>query len=142
MDSNSYQFCIIFWCIVVWGKRWKCWFLHFGRLFLNAKSGINPLSTTTFVTPFLIGSCHEIFTYMYLVNYDKTLKMLHIKLAYETIFFSYTSSDWFTKWYNIHSDQPASSSHGLSITKALTLNDLLEKESIMNAQQQYCVCLC
>ncbi len=45
-------------------------------------------------------------------NYDKSLKMLHHKLAYETIF-SYTLSDWFNKLYNIHFDQSAGSSHGV-----------------------------
>ncbi len=36
------------------------------------------------LTPFLIGSYHEIFTCS--TNYDKALKMLHHKCVYETIF--------------------------------------------------------
>ncbi len=35
--------------------------------------GINPLSTTGLLTPFLIGSYHELFTY--LANHYKALKM-------------------------------------------------------------------
>ena len=38
----------------------------------------NPLGTTGLLTPFLIGSYHEMFTYS--ANYDKSLKMLHHKL--------------------------------------------------------------
>ena len=42
------------------------------------------MRTTGLLTPFLIGSCHEMFTY--LANYGKSLKKLHHKLVYKTIF--------------------------------------------------------
>ncbi len=48
---------------------------------------VNPLGTSGLLTPFLIGSYHEMFTC--LANYDKSLKMLHHKLTYETIFTYY-----------------------------------------------------
>ena len=47
-------------------------------------SRLNPLGTTGLLTPFLIGSYHEMFTCS--ANYDKSLKMLHHKLSHETIF--------------------------------------------------------
>ncbi len=39
----------------------------------NCVTDINPLSTTGLPTPFLIGSYHELFTY--LANHYKALKM-------------------------------------------------------------------
>ncbi len=47
-----------------------------------------PLGTTGLLTPFLIGSYHEMFTYS--ASYDKSLKMVHHELTYETSF-SYIS---------------------------------------------------
>ena len=52
----------------------------------------NSLSTTDLLTPFLIGSCHEMF--ICLANYNKALKMVRHKLAHDTIV-SYTFPDWF-----------------------------------------------
>ncbi len=51
-----------------------------GRDWLTTRSSVagatfNPLSTTGLLTPFLIGSCHEMFTCV--ANYDKALKMLY-----------------------------------------------------------------
>ena len=44
----------------------------------------NPLSTTGLLTPVLIGSYHEMFTWV--ANYDRALKNVHHKLANESIF--------------------------------------------------------
>ncbi len=52
-----------------------------------------------YLTPFLIDPYHEIF--FCLANYDKALKLLHQKLAHETIF-SDTHSDWFKNDRIIH----------------------------------------
>ncbi len=41
-------------------------------------------SGDTFLTPFLIGSYHEMFNC--LANYDKALKVLHLKLAHMELF--------------------------------------------------------
>ena len=54
----------------------------------------NPLSTTGFLTPFLIGSYHGTITC--LANHDKAKKMLHHKRSHETSF-SNILSDWFNK---------------------------------------------
>ena len=51
--------------------------------------------TTDLLTPFLIGSCHEMFTC--LAHHDKAFKLLHHKSAHETII-SYILSDWFNNW--------------------------------------------
>ena len=54
---------------------------------------LNPQSTTDPLTPFLIGSYHEIS--ICIANYDKALKILYHKLEHETYTVSYTLSDWF-----------------------------------------------
>ncbi len=59
---------------------------------ITSFENINPLSTTDLVTPFLIGSYHEMF--LFVANYDTGFKMLHHKLANETTFTN-TLSDLF-----------------------------------------------
>ncbi len=59
--------------------------IFYGKIY-----NFNPLSTTGLLTPFLIGSYHEMMTC--LANHGKTLKMLYHKLAHDTIF-SYTIFD-------------------------------------------------
>ncbi len=65
---------------------------------------INPLSTISLLTQFLIGSYHELFTY--LANHYKALKVQHQKPAHETNF-SYSLSEWFNIWQSIPFDQSA-----------------------------------
>ncbi len=74
------------------------------------KTVFNPLGTTGLLTPFLIGSFHELFTY--LANHYKALKC-STKELYMRLFFSYTLSDWFNKSWDTPFDQSAGSSHGV-----------------------------
>ncbi len=75
---------------------------------------INPLGTTGLLTPFLIGSYDEMFTYS--ANYD--LWQVFENVASQTYmwdFFSYILSDWFNICLNTHFDQSAGTSHGVKL---------------------------
>ena len=99
-----FAFCLLFCFNLNWTGRWigcKVDLSIVFVLFLLFSPEIsimwflfNTKSTTSFLTPFLIGSYHEIFIHS--ANYDKALKLLHQKLAHD--FFFNTLSDWFNKW--------------------------------------------
>ena len=105
---NGYDFCTA----TRWSRPNQICRHHYSPslLFTKFMTVLNPLSTTGLLTPFLIGSYHEILTC--LANHGKTLNMLHHKLEHDTIF-SYTIFDWFNKWQTIHFDQSAGSTHGV-----------------------------
>ncbi len=85
--------------VKLWITNWTFKHLILQHFFLPKRefdlSFINPLGTTGLLTPFLIGSYHEMFTSS--ANYDKSLKILHHKHAHKTIF-SYTLSNWLNKY--------------------------------------------
>ncbi len=101
---------------------WKC-FIMYQCTCLSVCLFVSfccKMCTTDLLTPFLIGSHHEMFICS--ANYDNSLRMLHHKPAQETIF-PYTLSDWFNKWQNIHFDQSAGSTHGVSYGVRLRLTN-------------------
>ena len=108
--KNDLTACLCTGCSLLWNKMVcaiiillsnKCvWYYFYPSMFVSPWylrccykrtklwKFFNPLGTTGLLTPFLIGSYHEMFTCS--ANYDKSLKMLHHKLTYETIFLTYS----------------------------------------------------